>query len=278
VKKTFKKAFTVLMSILLLSMLMTGFSLNASAFSPSRHDFGTWTGSGSVSVSIDIDSSAALTLSKDGKNLDPSNYTKTGEGDTTVIKLNESYLKTLDNGEYTFFATFSGEALLTFIEELAMETETEGQVPSIGGLEDLRLVKITYGDEVVDSANYTVDKTGPGTKIIFKTEYLDTLSGEHTFKAHLAGDKNWAYIKLKVDVPDVSSELPPSSTETSTTPTSAAPTSATPTSVSPKNPIPKTDDSGFMAAWSAILLSAAVCFAAVLLLAVNKKQRGFKRH
>ena|GEM_PF-2371486 len=272
-KKILKKTFVILLSVLLLSMLMAGFSLNASAFSPSLHDFGTWTGSGSVSVSINIDSSAALTLSKDGKNLDPSNYTKTGEGDTTGIKLNESYLKTLDNGEYTFFATFSGEALLTFIEDLAMETETEGQVPSIGGLEDLRLVKITYGDEVVDSANYTVDKTGPGTKIIFKTEYLETLSGEHTFKAHLAGDKNWAYIKLKVDVPDDSSAPPSSNTETS-----ATPTSATPTSTSPENPIPKTGNGGFMAEWSVLLLSAAACFAVVLLLAANKKQRGVTRH
>jgi len=75
-------------------------------------DFGTWAGSGTASAKVDADSSKFLELKdKDGKTVDPSNYTvKSG---STVIEFKEEYLKTLAEGAYTFTAYFSGGASST---------------------------------------------------------------------------------------------------------------------------------------------------------------------
>lgn len=67
-------------------------------------DFETFTGSGTRYTRVDTDMSEFKGVSINGVEIDPSNYTIT-EG-STIITLNESYLKTLANGEYAIESSF----------------------------------------------------------------------------------------------------------------------------------------------------------------------------
>lgn len=67
--------------------------------------FGTFTGSGNLTGKVDAPFEKFEKLLIDGKKVDSSNYT-VAEG-STVITLNEAYLKTLANGTYTATAQFT---------------------------------------------------------------------------------------------------------------------------------------------------------------------------
>jgi hypothetical protein len=66
--------------------------------------FKKWTGKGTVTAKIDADHTTFVNLTLDGKEVKSSNYKV--KGGSTIITLSESYLNTLDDGEYTFVANF----------------------------------------------------------------------------------------------------------------------------------------------------------------------------
>jgi hypothetical protein len=68
--------------------------------------FPTWKGTGSATVRIDLDHEDFEGLFLDGNAVDTANYTVTAG--STVITLNEDYLKSLGNGTHNFTATFAG--------------------------------------------------------------------------------------------------------------------------------------------------------------------------
>ena len=74
-----------------------------------QSQFGAWKGSGTAAAKISADPGKLLRLTLNGAVVDSENYTL--RGDTaraeTVITFEESYLKTLKDGNYTFVAEFS---------------------------------------------------------------------------------------------------------------------------------------------------------------------------
>jgi hypothetical protein len=66
--------------------------------------FAQWGGSGSVTARIDADNAKFVKLLLGENEIDPANYT-VSEG-STVITLNEAYIKTLPNGTHEFVAEF----------------------------------------------------------------------------------------------------------------------------------------------------------------------------
>ncbi|MFP3156147.1 leucine-rich repeat domain-containing protein [Lachnospiraceae bacterium ZAX-1] len=68
-------------------------------------DFGTFTGSGELSAIVDADDITFVRLLLKGKEVKSSNYEITSG--STIITLNEVYMKTLANGTYAFIAEFS---------------------------------------------------------------------------------------------------------------------------------------------------------------------------
>jgi hypothetical protein len=68
--------------------------------------FPTWRGTGSATVRIDLDHEDFEGLFLNGNAVDTANYTVTAG--STVITLNEDYLKSLGNGTHNFTATFAG--------------------------------------------------------------------------------------------------------------------------------------------------------------------------
>jgi hypothetical protein len=80
-------------------------------------NFGVYPGFGSLTATIEgVDAQLAnfKALILDDQIVDPSNY-QTASG-STIITLNESYLKTFKNGSYTFYAVFlSGTTPLTLV-------------------------------------------------------------------------------------------------------------------------------------------------------------------
>jgi hypothetical protein len=68
--------------------------------------FKEWKGSGNAVARIDAKHTDFQSLTLDGKKVDSANYTIT-EG-STVVTINEAYLKTLSNGNHNFVAEFAG--------------------------------------------------------------------------------------------------------------------------------------------------------------------------
>jgi hypothetical protein len=100
----------------------------------------TGTGGGDRTATVDADRSKFTRLLYGGNAVDPGNYTVT-EG-STVITLNENYLKTLANGTHTFRAEFTnGYADLTLTvkaEDNTIAAATTG-VPRTGDESDLSI-------------------------------------------------------------------------------------------------------------------------------------------
>ena len=260
-KKIVKKGCVMILLLSLLAAVMGGSAFTVSARSPARYNFGTWTGSGAVSATIKFNNSvSSVELSYSGGEVDRSNYTVTGDKNIEIT-LKEEFLKTLANGEYSFFGKFSGEELVTFKENFGVGTNMEARLPSMAGF-NLRLVKVTYGDETVDSSNYTLTEEAGQMVITFKKEYIESLSDNPSFCAYLADDNDYAYLLLTVDVPDTSSKTPkpPSSSLPSS---SSAPHKKT-------TDIPETGDHGSMAPLL-ITMSLSVIGCAVSLITRKKK-------
>jgi len=88
--------------------------------------FGTWTGSGTSSARVDAEHGKFVRLTKAGAVVAATNYTVTAG--STIITLNEEYIKTLAAGTHTFRAEFSdGHADLNMIISTSF-----GNVPQTG--------------------------------------------------------------------------------------------------------------------------------------------------
>jgi LPXTG-motif cell wall-anchored protein len=99
--------------------------------------FGTWTGSGTATAKVDIDYTLGkfVKLTLGGVDVSPANYTVANG--STVITLNESYLKTLANGNYTFRVHFTdGYADLN----LTVAVPSGGGIPQTGDGNMLALI------------------------------------------------------------------------------------------------------------------------------------------
>lgn len=96
--------------------------------------FITFTGSGNRMAKIDADSGKFVRLLYNNAEVSTANYTVTRG--STVITLNESYLKTFANGTYAFRAEFTdGYADLTLKVNSAQDTD----VPQMGDTSDMEL-------------------------------------------------------------------------------------------------------------------------------------------
>jgi len=207
-KKTFKKAFSVFLAMALLTILVAGAALSASAdfVEDEPATFETWTGSGSTSVTmLWIDHTRFLNLFDYNRDeaVDPGNYTVTGTDDTTVITLKEEYLKTLTNGEYSFRADF--EAVPWSFEYGTFKPGSdwsEDEAPDVW-IEDLdctTFFKLTCNDEEVDPSNYTVETSYESIKILLEKDYQETLiEGEYRFDMYFMVP-GLVWLDLTVDV------------------------------------------------------------------------------
>ena len=267
-EKIVKRVCVMILLLSLFTAVTVGLALNVSAnalFFP-RYDFGTWTGSETMSVNMEFDFSRFERLNYDGDKFDPSNYTVTGTGSSTVVTLKEEYLKTLAKGTYHFTADFSAVPLKYKYGFGNMIIE---------GVDCTTFFKLTYGDEEVDPSNYTVNASGTSISITFKDGYLETLSGEESFYMHF-NVKGFANLYLTVDVQSTSSDTSSavSSLILSEPPPSSSPP---PSSQSPKKGtvgIPKTGDQGAMSALLFLSLSAIGCI--VSLITRKKKVAGIR--
>ena len=107
-----------------------------------------------------------------------------------------------------------------------MQTKTEATATILGiGLADLNYWIIKYGDEVVDSSNYSIKTSdGPWSFVItFDEEYINGLSGDYSFWAYLAYDSAMVYLRLTVNVPETPSPTPPPTPRPTSTPTTKVP-------------------------------------------------------
>jgi len=260
-KKTFKKAFSVFLAMALLTVLVAGVALSASAhFS---EEYCTWTGEGDASFGASLEHTRFVKLTYDGKEVDPSNYIVTeGSNDTSVIKLKEEYLKTLnlDNGCYYFSAYFTPSVEAVYEYTIDLNEQNEGIIPT--GLIEMKFVKLCNGDKEVDPTNYTVTFDEVYTIITLKQEYLDTLDGDYYFIAYLADDIEYAMVFLGLTVDVQTTTTTAITTEISTTTTTEI-VSSVPFQDTDDNP--KTGDSESMASLFVILsLSAVSCAVALM--------------
>jgi hypothetical protein len=98
-------------------------------------DGGAWTGAGAVTVKVDADRVRFVRLLLSGNEVDPANYS-VSEG-STVITFKESYLRTFENGTYTFRVEFTdGYADVTFVVK---QGETGGGILRTGDSGNLLL-------------------------------------------------------------------------------------------------------------------------------------------
>jgi len=265
--KIVNKGFAVFFLLFLVTVMMAGSTLNASALSPGLYDFGTWTGSGTISVTVNGKSDTLKELTYGGDDIiDPSNYTVKKTSSSNTIILSESYLKNLDNGTYSFWAHFSAEG----------EDEQPGGLNGKNVIFSANqyhsdLIKLTNNGEIVDSSKYTVKITGTESMVTLNDDYFETLTEENHFVGLFLLDGFSVVLKLTVDAPNTSSETPSTSSETPST--SSKPTSSKPSSESPTTsvPIPETGAHTPMAAWLVIMyLSIAGC---VVTLIIHKRRR-----
>lgn len=198
--KVKRKVLIKLLLTTIITLVIASQALNASASLPALFELDTWTGEGSISANVGYKYTAFDKLSINSKDVDSSNYEVTGTAGNTVLTFKENYLKTLQNGSYYFSAVFCAEGLETYKHELSVSSNNEMLLPSIAGVKT-RLVKLTYGDEEVDPINYdTIIETDKSvSKIIFKENYLETLSGDNSFWAHMSEDEIVVKIHLKVE-------------------------------------------------------------------------------
>jgi len=226
--------------------------------------FDTFTGSGTVSASIEFDHAEKVKLyyypgqqTIYGEEIDPSNYNFTLMDDCTIITLEEAYLKTLANGEYTLVADLykKGLRILTWNVQKFGE---EWIIPYPGSDYDYNLITLTRGGEDVDPSNYTAEWDRGLMKILFAQEYLESLSGDYDFQAVLSFDKDHRNITLHVDRTEPSTETPP--------PSATPPTTAQPPTVT----APQTGDGVNALVWIIVLIASALGVCAML---VGRKHR-----
>jgi len=305
--KTFKKASVVLLSVFLLTVLMTGFALNASEMPPftSPGKFDTWMGEGNISISVAIsrDEFAGITFSDEDDYIGTSNYIVTGTGDSTTITFSEDYLKTLTDGTYYFDIIFFNSLGKT-TERLTLGVITEPKKaiytdfwftfePWTGSgassvtiddhlMNDISIIdtfeQLLHNGEELDPSNYTVTEVNKKTVITLKEEYLKTLTdGVYTFDAEFL--ELIASLKLNIETQDSNISQNPSITKdvsiTSVPPSSenAASTSFLTTiqnsNTSPASP--KTGEHAPVTLWLVLLSSATIGIALIVIRGKCKK-------
>lgn len=167
------------------------FSLTANvtveARSPALYMFEPWAGSGTTSVRVNIDSAKFMKI-VNHEEVDKKAYSITGTNESTVITLNEEYLKTLNTEDYhSFMACFSGEGVVTNSVGFALE-EAQTEI-TISKLEDEKVFNVLEDDNEneVDPSHYTIIDNGKKMTISFDEEYLQTVS-KKVFRIQMSGN------------------------------------------------------------------------------------------
>lgn len=174
-KAVFKKSLaTVFASVTAISLL----SVSANAATPRLYNFNDYTGSETVSVDLQGDYTKFAGLKDKNGEIESKNYTVSGDEQKTTVTLNQDYLSSLENGEYTFNGYF--ENVLKTYEFTAYEN-VGVSIPAGEGSE---FVNLTVGETEVDNANYAVEKTSDGFVININSEYLQTQPENTAFFAH----------------------------------------------------------------------------------------------
>lgn len=192
-----KKLTVVQISVLFLSAIVFGLPMIVSANSPELFEFDTWEGKESTSVSIEADYSKFEKLLYNEDEVIPLNYTVSGTDSSTIITLKEDYLKTLPNGQHSLLAYFSADGLESFIT--GMVDNTKKQIIFSGTPDHYKLIRLTYGDTEIDKSNYTATNNGCSTKIVFKDDYMETLSEEFIFGGYFSYEHYMVVLNLEVD-------------------------------------------------------------------------------
>ncbi|MBR1811227.1 MAG: hypothetical protein IJ766_06225 [Clostridia bacterium] len=196
-------------------------------------NFPRWTGSGDVTVSFkdshfDTDLSLAVFKGITGSGVTPqsADYTVQEIDGCAAITLKESFLKTLADGNYYFYAQFdthnAGDTLSIPLK-LDIVTGTVGiedagfdflRYPGSGDAvvylrydfygftftPDLFL-SLKYKGAVVDPANYTVSGTRNLMTLVLKADYVQSLTpGVHYFDADFSHVKG-IWLRLRTDTP-----------------------------------------------------------------------------
>lgn len=162
----------------------------------------TWNGTGTLSMKIDGYNYEKFSYLehyayyvKDGEKIDASNYTVSGTSEYTNIIFTEKYLKTLSDGDYTFYAIFSD---VDQKQSVALEnqrtdippyllvvhytlTDKPVAVHDVIYLENYLPDHVEKGRIVVDKKNYTHEEVAGHTRIDFTEEYANSLPKETLF-------------------------------------------------------------------------------------------------
>ena len=214
--KRLKKASSVLLLVLMIVMIMVGYAANVSAESPMLYTFDTWKGSETTSVSFNGNYTRLLeirdiTTPLESKKIDSSKYTVTGDDKTTTITLNEDFLKTLENGMYSFVGYFKVDEFFLYPDTLNLENSNKSSLNLFFDKRD-RFGKISHNGKDVAPSNYNVtypDNPSDSLFIVeFNEDYLETIpKKERLFKFYSFDDREYyiAYFHLDIDVQETSS-------------------------------------------------------------------------
>lgn len=165
---------------------------SAFAATPATYEFETLTDNKTVSVDMPGDYTKFASLEDENGEIDPQNYTITGDEQTTTVTLKGEYLNNLSNGEYNFRGYF--ENILLTYEFTA--SETAGVI--IPASENSVFVKLTANKADVEPSNYVVNHSADGFVITVNEEFLQTLPENTTFCAYYY-DNSVCYMKLQVN-------------------------------------------------------------------------------
>lgn len=204
-KTLLKKALVTFFAVVLIISL---FSVSASAKTPLLYDFGCFTGKETVSVNLQGDFTKFVRIEDENGEIDPQNYTVSGDEQNTTVTLKEDYLNNLENGEYNFEVYF--ENILNMYE-FSVSEEVGILIPATKSGE---FVNLTADETEVEKSNYDVEKTSNGFVITVKDEYMQALPENTKFYAHYY-DNSMCYMKLQVEKQEAYSD----STTEATTPT-----------------------------------------------------------
>lgn len=241
-----KKALVILLTAMTAISL---FAVSVNAATPLIYQFADYTGSETVSADLQGDCTKFVRLEDEKAEVNPQNYTVSGDEQKTTVTLKKEYADSLENGEYSFKGYFKN---VLNAYEFSVFEDSAVLIPAT---QDGEFVNLTIDQTEVDASNYDVAKTPDGFAITIKADFLQTLPENTAFCAHY-NDSSMCYIKLHVEKPGTEP-----STEPSTKPTSA-PKATKPTQPSngTQNPnFPKTGVNNHMPELiSIILISASI--------------------
>ncbi len=261
--------FTVPLAIL----IILSFSLMSVSGSTEKHfSFEKWTGNGSVSVTVDIDKSAFADL-KISSEIDKSNYSVSGNENSTVITLKEGFLKTLDfyDEEYNFTAHFNKEGINITSFDAQINEQNDIAIPSTLPTGS-RVNKITLNNAVVDNSYYTV--LTDSNKIHFNAEYAALFSGQPTFKVYMVSDDIYVTLSLTKDIPETTTEEQDSTAQSTTEENTTTNTGTGTTASKPPldTEIPRTGDESSLPTLGIIAFIAVIGL--VVAMRFGKKKKG----